>query len=88
MTLIKRISIISCLWLSISAQEVAVGQELKSPNGELEMEFSLREKGIPVYELSYKGQPVIKESSLGLELKMQVDLIKNFEVEDIRDFRI
>ena len=83
MKLTKTISILSCLWLSISVQETAIGQEIESPNGELEMEFSLQENGIPTYELSYKGQPVIEESHLGLELKKQEDLTENFEVEDI-----
>lgn len=43
-------------------------QELLSPNKELIMNFSLKEGGVPVYELSYKGKQVIKPSSLGLEL--------------------
>lgn len=78
----KKLFILSCLW--ISSQEVAVGQEIKSPNGNLEMEFSLQENGIPTYELTYKGQPVIEESRLGLELKKQEDLTENFKVEDIK----
>ena len=77
----QKLIIFSCLW--ISAQEITVGQEIKSPNGQLEMEFSLQGNGIPVYELTYKGQAVIKKSSLGLELKNQEDLTGNFEVEDI-----
>ena len=32
------------------------------------MNFSLKEGGVPVYELSYKGKQVIKPSTLGLEL--------------------
>ena len=43
-------------------------QELLSPNKELIMNFSLKEGGVPVYELSYKGKQVIKPSTLGLEL--------------------
>lgn len=44
-------------------------QELKSPNGELTMRFSLVSNGVPSYQLSYKNHAVIKPSSLGLELK-------------------
>ncbi|WP_071147212.1 glycoside hydrolase family 97 protein [Bacteroides ihuae] len=43
-------------------------EQIKSPNGELVLNFEVKE-GVPVYELSYKGKPVIKESKLGLELK-------------------
>lgn len=46
-----------------------VAQELKSPDGNLSMNFSVQEGGIPTYKLSYKGQDVIKPSRLGLELK-------------------
>lgn len=43
-------------------------QDLKSPNGDLEMNFSLNEAGTPIYSLKYKGQTVVKPSQLGLEL--------------------
>lgn len=43
-------------------------QDLKSPNGDLEMNFSLNEVGTPIYSLKYKGQTVVKPSQLGLEL--------------------
>lgn len=46
-----------------------VAQELKSPDGNLSMNFSVQEGGIPTYKLTYKGKDVIKPSRLGLELK-------------------
>lgn len=48
-------------------------QELKSPNGQFEMKFSLTAKGEPSYNLVYKGTEVIKASKLGLELKRNID---------------
>ena len=42
--------------------------EVKSPNGNIELKFSLSEFGQPVYEVTYKNRPVIKPSHLGLEL--------------------
>jgi len=48
-------------------------QELKSPNGNLIMNFSLQNDGFPTYELTYKGKTVIKPSSLGIELKPEAD---------------
>ena len=48
---------------------ISTAQELKSPNGELTMQFSLKSDGTPTYELTYKHNVVIKTSCLGLELK-------------------
>ncbi len=47
---------------------VLSAQTLKSPNGQLEAFFTLDDAGTPVYELHYKGSPVIKPSKMGLEL--------------------
>jgi glucan 1,4-alpha-glucosidase len=47
----------------------AIGQELKSPDGNLTMKFSLLQDGTPTYTLHYKSKEVIKPSKLGLELK-------------------
>ncbi|NDW08452.1 glycoside hydrolase family 97 protein [Dysgonomonas sp. 520] len=44
-------------------------QQIKSPNGNFTMSFSLTSKGEPTYKLVYKGKEVIKTSKLGLELK-------------------
>lgn len=46
-------------------------QELHSPDGKFRMSFSLVQNGQPAYNLFYKGKPVIRESTLGLELKSQ-----------------
>lgn len=43
-------------------------QNLLSPNGQLEMQFSI-DKGKPTYTLFYKGKTVIAPSHLGIELK-------------------
>ena len=42
---------------------------LTSPNGQMQMTFTLSAQGEPVYDLSYKGMAVINPSKLGLELK-------------------
>ncbi|MFC6860239.1 glycoside hydrolase family 97 protein [Zunongwangia atlantica] len=58
-------------------------QELKSPNGDLKMKFSLQENGTPAYQLFYKGEEVIKTSTLGLELKDdETSLMSGFEISD------
>lgn len=48
---------------------LSTSQELVSPDGKLKMIFSIREKGMPAYELLYKERQVIKPSRLGFELK-------------------
>ena len=42
-------------------------QELKSPNGKFELNFTLNNAGTPVYTLKYKKKTVINPSKLGLE---------------------
>ena len=53
--------------------------KLTSPNGQLEMNFSLTEKGEPVYDLTYKGKAIIEPSKLGLELKEAPALMDGFK---------
>jgi alpha-glucosidase len=56
---------------------IARAESIKSPNGNLELNFVVKE-GIPTYQLTYKNKPVIKESKLGLELKEEPSLLKGF----------
>lgn len=44
-------------------------QKLTSPNGQMEMNFSVDAEGRPTYDLSYKGKTVIGNSHLGFQLK-------------------
>lgn len=44
------------------------------------LNFELSENGTPTYRLSYKNQPVINPSTLGLELKGQPNLMDGFEM--------
>ena len=46
---------------------MAMAQEIKSPNGNMVLNFTL-EQGRPTYTLSYKGKEVVRPSHLGLEL--------------------
>ena len=47
---------------------MAIAGNVKSPNGNIELKFSVDNTGRPVYEMTYKGRAVIKPSHLGLEL--------------------
>lgn len=61
----KRTILVMCLGLIAN---IIIAQQLKSPNGNLTMTFTLQTGGVPTYQLSYKGKEVIKSSKLGLEL--------------------
>ena len=54
--------------LALLLSVTAFGQTVKSPNGNVSVSFSLTGNGVPTYEMSYKGKPVVKPSLLGLEL--------------------
>ena len=72
--------ILSLLCLAIFGSIHA--QSLESPNGDLEMNFSLQEDGTPVYNLEFEGQTIIENSKLGLELKEGKPLTANFSIEN------
>jgi alpha-glucosidase len=60
---------ITFLLLSIAIPGFAQNNiNLKSPNGSIIFSFHLTKKA-PVYEVGYKGQPLIKKSTLGLNFK-------------------
>ena len=61
------VSLIICLLVFLHAE----AQELRSPNKQFVLKFSLQENGTPTYSLSYKGKEVVKPSKLGFELKTE-----------------
>ncbi|GAA4311218.1 glycoside hydrolase family 97 protein [Pontixanthobacter gangjinensis] len=67
------------------AVNLGIAQSIKSPNGELEMRFELTADSTPVYNLSYKGETVIKPSKLGFDLKEEKDLLSGFSIKDTEE---
>jgi len=57
------------LILSLLLSSASFAINLKSPNGETELNFSIDTGGIPTYNLSYKGKQIIADSRLGFQLK-------------------
>ena len=51
-----------------AAQQTQVSRELKSPNGEISLTFSLA-GGTPSYSVNFKNRPVLRPSALGFEFK-------------------
>ena len=61
------------------------GASVLSPNGQIELKFSVDELGRPVYEMSYKGRPVVKPSHLGLELAKDKHASMGLNERDLMD---
>lgn len=59
------------------------GQQITSPNDETVVTFLLKPKGVPTYQVEYKGKQVIKESHMGLELVDFPSLLDDFVVVDV-----
>ena len=65
----------------ISTGLLLMATEIKSPNGKLVLNVMVKE-GAPVYWLTYKNKPVIKESRLGLQLKNDQSLMEGFVISN------
>ena len=77
------------LLLPIMAE--AQTKTVKSPNGNIVLNFSIDNNGRPTYEMTYKGRAVVLPSHLGLELAQdkhasagmdETDLMTNFTLKD------
>ncbi len=75
----KKIVITIGLFLSLAWS--AGAQQILSPDGNLKLNVSVNEKGVPTYSLDYKGGKVIEASRLGLSAQ-EAELIDNFKVLD------
>jgi glucan 1,4-alpha-glucosidase len=63
---------------------VTMAQEIKSPNGMVDLKFYLQ-NGRPTYEMTFKGKSVIKPSHLGLELAKNKHASKGMDETDLMD---
>ena len=73
---------LTCFLLVLFMSSAAMAESITSPNGQLQLNFSVNSQGEPVYELFYKGKAVIKPSKLGLELKNDPGLMNGFTLAD------
>lgn len=73
---------LTCFLLVLFMSSAAMAESITSPNGQLQLNFSVNSRGEPVYELFYKGKAVIKPSKLGLELKNDPGLMNGFTLAD------
>jgi glucan 1,4-alpha-glucosidase len=68
--------------MMIIFSSVVHAQIIKSPDGNLNLTFELRENGIPYYQLTYKQKPVINFSRLGIETVDVPAMMEGFAVTD------
>lgn len=58
-------------------------ESLSSPDGELEVSFTLTSQGEPSYSAKYKDKPIVTPSLLGFEMKNGENLTDGFHVDSI-----
>ena len=56
---------------------------VKSPNGNIVVNFSVDQQGRPTYDMTYKGQAVVKPSHLGLQLAHDKHASKGLKETDL-----
>ncbi|MDJ1504363.1 glycoside hydrolase family 97 protein [Xanthocytophaga agilis] len=78
---IKRLLVVMLVCGSISLAEA---QQITSPNKNFSLTFSLKENGVPFYELTFKNKPVIKSSKLGLATRQGGSFLDGFTVTDVK----
>ena len=75
---LKRLkTLMACLAVASLA---ANADTVKSPDGNIGVEFKV-DNGVPVYNVAYKGRPVVNDSRMGLELKDGKHLIEGFVLD-------
>ena len=69
--------LLATMWLNVAAQPVT----LKSPDGQMQLSFELRD-GVPYYSLDRTDQPVVLPSKMGFTLEWRDDLAHAFVLKD------
>ena len=72
-------TVLFCLFALLFAGTV-LGQQLKSPDGKLELRFELKD-GVPYYALNRLDKPVVLPSKMGFTLEWRDDLAHAFELK-------
>ena len=87
-SLITGLCCVVCGWSSINcvalADNLAHNAQLSSPDGDIVAAFDVDEAGHPVYSVTYKGLPIVKNCRLGLTAKeVAADSKYTMECSDI-----
>lgn len=57
-------------------------QSVNAPSGDIGLIFNLKDGHIPTYSVTYKNQPIVKESLMGIVLKNDTPLNRDFQLID------
>ena len=57
---------------------------INSPDGHVEINFSLDEAGTPNYSVSFDGKPIVKPSAMGFEFQNQEPMKGDFELKSAK----
>lgn len=57
-------------------------QELKSPDGNLSLNFQLNTQGTPEYSLTYKGKTILKDSKMGFVFRYDLNFDRDFSITE------
>jgi len=71
-----------CILVMMLFMGLMSAQELKSPNGALQLKVTLTSEGMVQYALDFDGKKVIRPSTLGLQLKNAPSMLKGFQIEE------
>ncbi len=78
MKLNKQIVTAFCAFMAM----VASAQTVTSPDGNIVLNFSLNENGVPTYKIDYKKKAVVRPSTLGIELNEENSLMDSFRINN------
>ena len=78
MKLNKQIVTTFCAFMAM----VASAQTVTSPDGNIVLNFSLNENGVPTYKIDYKKKAVVRPSTLGIELNEENSLMDSFRINN------
>ena len=76
---------IQLFFIALMLPMIVAAQTIKSPDGKVNLTFSLTGNGVPTYSMTYKNKAVIKPSHLGLELAKNKHASKGFNETDLMD---
>ena len=63
-------------------------QSIQSPSNNISLTFKLNDSGRPFYSVSYKANPIVNPSFLGIDLKETDDLDANFRIDSVGNFKV
>lgn len=66
--------------LLIFVLNVLHSQNIQSPSKNIELQFSVSNDGKPAYAVNYKGKTIVKQSTLGMQLKEMPALESGFSI--------